>query len=101
MTQRLRHAVPARRTATVVCVAIPCMMLTLQAAVHVATGTPRMKTGLVASFLFASIATAFNWFSMSQGAFVTGEERSFARDLLLVPKLVVQFVTLPLRALRG
>ena len=93
--------VPARLTGTVVCVAIPCMMLSLQAAVHVATGTPRMRTGLIASFVFASVATAFNWFSMSKGAFVTGEGRSFWRDLAVVPKLVVQFVTAPVRALRG
>jgi di/tricarboxylate transporter len=97
ITQRLRHAVPVRLTATVVCIAIPIMMLSLQAFAHTITGTPHMRTGLIVSFLFASIATAFNWFSMSRGAFVTGEDRSFLRDLIIVPKLLVQFVTAPLR----
>jgi hypothetical protein len=97
ITQRLRHAVPVRLTATVVCIGIPIMMLSLQALVHTLTGTEHMKTGLIASFLFASIATAFNWFSMSRGAFVTGENRSFLKDLVLVPKLIGQFITAPLR----
>ncbi len=97
ITQRLRHAVPVRLTATVVCIAIPIMMLSLQALVHTITGTTHMETGLIASFLFASVATAFNWFSMSRGAFVTGQNRSFLRDLILVPKLLGQFITAPFR----
>lgn len=49
-------------------------------------------SSMVATFVFAAVATGFNWFAMSRGAFVTGEGRSFRRDLLLLPKLVVQFV---------
>jgi hypothetical protein len=97
VTQRLRHAVPVQRTAIVVWLGIPCVMLALQAAVHAVTSTPHMKTGLIASFCFAAFATGFNWFSMSRGAFVTGEKRSFMNDLLLVPKLLGQFLTAPLR----
>ena len=91
MTQRLRHAVPRAATAAVVWLAIPAVMLAVQAAVHHVMGTPRVRTGLIASFVFAAFATGFNWFAMSRGAFVTGEGRPFARDLLLVPRLLVQF----------
>jgi len=101
ITQRLRHATPRRLTAVVVMVGIPVFMLTLQALAHRIMGTQHVKTGLIASFLFASIATAFNWFAMSKGAFVTGEQRSFLRDLAIVPKLIAQFVTVPFRALRS
>lgn len=96
-TQRLRHAVPRWATALVVWLVIPLVLLLAQAAVHAAMGTPRLARSLSASFVFAAFATGFNWFAMSRGAFVTGEDRSFARDLLLVPRLLWQFVTAPLR----
>ena len=91
VTQRLRHAVPHRATAAVIWLAIPALMLAAQAAVHHAMGTPHLRAGLLASFAFAAFATGFNWFAMSRGAFVTGEGRSFAHDLLMLPKLLVQF----------
>lgn len=92
VTQRLRHAVPRAPTAVVVWLAIPTIMLAAQAAVHGAMRTPRLRASLLASFVFAAFATGFNWFAMSRGAFVTGEDSSFARDLLLVPTLLWQFV---------
>ena len=92
VTQRLRHAIHRAATAAVIWLAIPALMLAAQAAVHHAMGTPRLRASLRASFIFAAFATGFNWFAMSRGAFVTGEGRSFARDLLLVPKLLLQFV---------
>jgi len=76
----------------VVWVVLPVLMLVLRAVVHHAAGTPRLRSSMVATFVFAAVATGFNWFAMSRGVFVTGEGRSFARDLLLLPKLVVQFV---------
>ena len=97
VTQRVRHAVPRWATALVVWLAIPFALLAAQAAVHVAMGTPRLARSLCASFVFAAFATGFNWFAMSRGAFLTGEDRSFTRDLLLVPRLLWQFVTAPLR----
>lgn len=92
VTQRLRHAVPRGWTAFVVWVVLPVLMLVMRAVVHHAAGTPRLRSSMVATFVFAVVATGFNWFAMSRGAFVTGEGRSFRRDLLLLPKLVVQFV---------
>src|ERR1700712_5281277 len=80
VTQRLRHAVPRAATASVIWLAIPALMLTAQAVVHHAMGTPRLRASLLASFVFAAFATGFNWFAMSRGAFLTGEGRSFARD---------------------
>ena len=63
-------------------------------------GTPRLRTSIIASFVFAALASGFNWFAMSRGAFVTGEGRSFTKDLLLVPKLLLGFLTAPFRFLR-
>ena len=97
VTQRLRHAAPRARTAAVVWLLLPALMLLAQAAVHHAMGTPRLRASLVASFVFAAFATGFTWFAMSRGVFVTGEGRSFARDLLLAPRLIVQFLTAAVR----
>ncbi len=97
VTQRLRHAVPRARTALVVWLGLPSALLLGRLVVHTALGTPRLRASLVASFLFAALASGFNWFSMSRGAFVTGEPRSFARDLRLVPQLLYSFVTAPFR----
>jgi hypothetical protein len=95
--QRLRHAEPVRKTAVVVWLGIPLVLLMTQASVHRVLGTQHVRTGLIASFIFASFASGFNWFAMRQGAFVVGEQRSFARDLLLVPKLIGQFLFTPLQ----
>ena len=100
VTQRLRHAAPGWATALVVWFAVPLLLLAGQAAVHSATGTPRLRAGLIASFVFASFATGFNWYAMRRGAFVTGERRPFGRDLALVPRLLWEFVTAPLRMFR-
>ena len=92
VTQRLRHAVPVVTTAAFVWLAIPTIMLAVQAGVHHAMGTPRLRASLIASFIFSAFATGFNWFAMRRGAFVTGEGRSFARDLRGVPRLLLQFL---------
>ncbi len=99
VTQRLRHTIPQVATAVVVWIALPVTLLLGRLCVHLAMGTPKLRGSIAASFVFAAIASGFNWFAMSRGAFVTGEGRSFARDLLLVPKLIVQFVAWPLRQL--
>ena len=97
LTQRVRNARPRWATALVVWLAVPVVLLLMQAAVHHATGTPRLRASLIGSFVFAALATGFNWFAMQRGAFVTGEGRSFGRDLKVVPRLLWQFVTAPLR----
>jgi hypothetical protein len=95
--QRLRHAVPRGLTALVVWTGIPAVMATLQVTVHRLSGTPHMKTGVIASFVFAAFASGFNWFAMSRGVFVTGERRSFLRDLAAIPVTIAAFVTAPVR----
>ena len=97
VTQRLRNTVPVAATAVVVWLGIPLAMMLLQLTVHRINGTAHVRTGVIASFIFAAFATGFNWFSMRKGVFVTGEDRSFARDLLLVPRMIAEFVSAPVR----
>ena len=91
--QRLRHAEPRRQTALLICLLIPFSLLAMQALVHAVMGTPRLGWSLLASFCMAALGTGFNWFAMSRGALVTGAPRSLAGDLLLLPRLIWQFVT--------
>jgi hypothetical protein len=100
VTQRLRHAVPRAATAVVVWLGIPGILMAIQLTVHAINHTPHVRTGVIASFIFAAFATGFNWFVMSRGVFVTGENRSFFRDLLLVPQMIAQFVIAPVHVLR-
>ena len=97
VTQRLRHAVPVRRTVLVVWLALPLCLLVAQLTVHRAMRTPHLRTGVLASFVFAALSSGFNWFAMARGAFVTGEHRSFTRDLHLVPRLLADFLAAPFR----
>lgn len=99
LTQRLRHAQPLRQTALIVLLGIPVMVLSGEALVHAALGTPRLGRSILGSFLFAALGSGFNWFAMSRGAFVTGQDRSFAKDLAVVPRLLWQFVSAPVRLL--
>lgn len=97
ITQRLRYTTPDAKTAFIVWFALPSILSVAQYAVHRAMGTPHLRGSLIASFIFAAFASGFNWFSMRRGAFVTGAQQTFSRDLALVPRLIVQFILSPMR----
>ncbi len=99
--QRLRNAVPRARTALVIWVLLPLLLLGLEALWHYALGTPRLKTSMIASFILAAFGTGFNWFAMSRGVLVTGQGHAFSRDLARIPGLLAEFVlALPRLAFR-
>ena len=97
VVQKLRHAEPAGQTALFVWLLLPLLMTAAQYDFHRLMRTPHLRASLVASFVFSAFASGFNWFAMRRGAFVTGADRSFARDLALVPKLIAQFLLAPFR----
>lgn len=88
VTQQLRHAVPATRTAPVVFLVLPLALLPGQAVVHWLVGTPRLLSGLLLSFAFASLASGFNWWAMRNGLFLTGRGRGLTADLSLGVRLL-------------
>ena len=83
VTQRLRYAMPLWRTVLVVLLLIPLLLMLGQAAVHGVMGTPRLRSGLLLSFVFASLASGLNWWAMRNGLFLTGSGQGFFADLLL------------------
>jgi hypothetical protein len=103
ITQHLRHTVPRATTALIVWAGLPALLLIVQYFVHRATGTPRLRTSLIASFVFAAFATGFNWFAMQRGAMLTGGEASSTiSDLRRLPIVLADFLlVLPRAALRA
>jgi hypothetical protein len=102
-TEKIKDARPAWLTAVMVWVAMPVLTLIGEFEVHMAFGTPRMKSSMIASFCLAAIGSGFSWFAMRRGAFLVGEpgmpDPSFAEDLRAVPILVWEFVSAAPRAL--
>ncbi len=102
-TERIRDLRPAWLTAVMVWAAMPVLTLMGEFEVHMAFGTPRMKTSMIASFCLAAVGSGFSWFAMRRGAFLVGEvgvrEPSFMDDLRQVPMLVWEFVSAGPRAL--
>ena len=103
ITQHLRHTVPRATTALIVWAGLPTLLLIVQYFVHHATGTPRLRTSLIASFVFAAFATGFNWFAMQRGTMLTGGEASSTiSDLRRLPIVLADFLLiLPRAALRA
>jgi hypothetical protein len=102
-TEKIKDARPAWLTAVMVWVVMPVLTLIGEFEVHMAFGTPRMKSSMIASFCLAAIGSGFSWFAMRRGAFLVGEpgmpDPSFAEDLRAVPILVWEFVSAAPRAL--
>lgn len=102
VTQRLRWTRPAWATALIVWLALPAAMVALQAGVHHLAGTRHLRTGLIVSFVFAALASGFNWFAQRRGALLTssGGSSSLVRDARALPRLLLDFVLAPFRLLR-
>ena len=102
-TEKIKDARPAWLTAVMVWVAMPVLTLIGEFEVHIAFGTPRMRSSMIASFCLAAIGSGFSWFAMRRGAFLVGEpgmqDPSFAEDLRAIPMLVWEFVSAGPRAL--
>lgn len=92
-TQRLRAARPVWATAFIVWLGLPALMLVAQFIWHRALGTPHLRTGLIASFCFASLASGFNLFAMRRGAMLAGTgAASLTSDARALPRIVLDFV---------
>jgi len=102
VSQRLRLAQPAWKTALVVWLAMPFAMLLAQFGVHRMAGTPHLGTGLIASFCFAAIASSFSWYAMRQGVLLGGDaETSLYHDVRHLPRVILNYILVVPRALMG
>jgi predicted permease len=100
VSQQLRRAQPLWATALLVWVGLPGLLILAQMAVHRMAGTPRLSSGLVASFCLAAVASSFSWYAMRQGAMLGGvDQTTVVHDLTSLPGITVDFVSVVPRLL--
>lgn len=93
ITQGLREAEPAWAAGLVAMIAMPAVSHSIELAIHVARGTPRIVTSIIASVCFTAVSTLFNLYAMRRGALVVGAgSDSVAGDLKRVPGLIGGFL---------
>jgi len=62
--------------------------------VHWMRGTQKLLPSILASVILTAFSTLFNFYVMRRGALIVGAGRhSLRKDLLHLPRLVVDFVT--------
>jgi hypothetical protein len=100
VSQRLRASRPVWATAAVVCLGLPALMVVAQLGVHRIARTPHVGAGLLASFCFASVSSAFSWYAMRHGTLLGGTDSTpLVHDILSLPGITVSFAIAIPRAL--
>ena len=93
ITQALSGAEPPWAAGLVAMVALPLTSHSIELAVHVLRGTPKIITSVIASVCFTAVSTLFNLYAMRRGALVVGKgSDTVAGDLRRVPRLIGGFV---------
>jgi hypothetical protein len=94
ITQAFRKAEPAWAAAISTVALVPLVSHALELTLHLARGTPKIITSLIASVVFTVVSTLFNWYAMRRGALVVGEDTgSIVDDLKQLPRLICEAVS--------
>lgn len=94
LTQRLRLVTPAWQGSISAMILLPAISHSLEFAVHLARGTPKLKTSMIASICFTLVSTLFNIYAMRRGAMIVGAgSNSLAADFRRVPALLAGFLS--------
>jgi hypothetical protein len=92
--QKLRCARPLWASGVLILVALPGMLLWLDYKLHLATGMPNLKGGMVAAGILSLLSSLFNWYLMGRGSLLVGVQGgSFGSDLKRLPTMLVDFVS--------
>jgi hypothetical protein len=93
LTQAFRKVKPVWAAGIAVLILLPVVSHSMELAVHLARGTPKIAHSMIASIAFTELSTLFNLYAMRRGALVVGAEASsIAADLKRIPMLIVGFV---------
>jgi hypothetical protein len=93
ITQGLREAEPAWAANAAAMIVLPLISHTIELSIHIARGTPRIKTSFIASVCFTALSTLFNLYAMRRGALVVGDGSDTVKgDLKRVPRLIGGFL---------
>ena len=98
VTQAFKTAEPAWAASAAV-IALAAFAHVVELAIHSVAGTPAVQTSVLASIAFSAVSSVFSLFAMRRGVLVVGEEDAapFARDLLRLPGVALDFLCLCLR----
>jgi hypothetical protein len=93
LTQAFRQAQPAWLATATALVLIPLASHSLETAIHLARGTPRLVTSIISSVVFTFITTLFNLYAMRRGVLIVGSEaRPLAADFRALPRIIQVFL---------
>ncbi|MGE0447920.1 MAG: hypothetical protein AB7P99_22045 [Vicinamibacterales bacterium] len=102
LTQAFRRVEPALHGTLAAMILLPGVAHSLEAVVHLAAGTPRLRDSMAASLMLTALSTSFNLFAMRRGAFVVGHgSQSLLRDVFALPALGVAFIAAVARSCLG
>lgn len=101
-TQAFRTAEPEGLATLTVLILLPLISHSLELAVHMAIGTPRLASSMISSVIFTEVSILFNLYAMRRGALVVGEDSSsMGSDLQRIPGLIGGFlISLPMALAR-
>ena len=91
--QKLRNARPLWASGLLILVVLPGVLLWFDYLLHLYSGMPNLKGGILSAAILSFFSSLFNWYLMSRGSLlVGGARRSFASDLRRMPRMVFDFV---------
>ena len=94
LTEAFREAEPPWAAAATVMLLLPVANHSLELFVHWMRGTQKLLPSILASVILTAFSTLFNFYVMRRGVLIVGAGRhSLGKDLLHLPRLVVDFVT--------
>jgi hypothetical protein len=93
ITEAFCDVEPAWAAGVTVMILLPILNHSVELLVHWLRGTHNLAASIGASVCFTAISTLFNLYAMRRGALIVGRgSRSLGRDLLHLPRLLLDFV---------
>jgi hypothetical protein len=93
ITQAFRQAQPAWAASVAALLLLPMVSHSMELALHLARGTPKIVASIICSVCFTAISTLFHLYATRRGALVVGDgTASLASDMKRLPGLIVGFV---------
>jgi len=94
ITQAFSEAEPEWAATAASAVLLPLVSHSIELALHLMRGTPKIITSIIASVCFTVVSTMFNAYAMRRGTLIVGSGGgSIVSDLRRVPALLVGFLT--------
>ena len=93
LTQTFRRARPMWIATVTALILLPALSQSLEFAVHLLRGTPKLAVSIISSVIFTALSTLFHLYAMRRGVLVVGPEcRSLAADFRSMPRIIGGFL---------